>query len=90
MKNIMSNKAVLVLVAAAVIVALFFLYRRQSRAEKVSRFGEYQGYSEGVYDGYVRRSDYLTLADGTKLAYDVLLPTKDRVPADEPLPVLFK
>ena len=38
----------------------------------------------------MRRSDYLTLSDGTQLAYDVLLPTRDGVPADEPLPVLFK
>jgi len=86
-----TGKAVVVfLVVAAVTVMLFFLYKRQSRPEKVSRFGEYRGYSAAIYDGYVRRSDYLTLSDGTKLAYDVLLPTSDGAPADEPLPVLFK
>ena len=57
--------------------------------EKVSQFGKYEGYSEAIFDGYARRSDYLTLADGTRLAYDVLLPTRDGVPATEPLPVLF-
>jgi putative CocE/NonD family hydrolase len=88
--NTISKVAVVSLVVAAVAVALFFLYNRRSGPKKVSRFGQYRGYSEAIYDGYVRRSDYLTLADGTKLAYDVLLPTKNGVPADEPLPVLFK
>lgn len=56
---------------------------------KVSRFGEYEGYSEARFDGYVRRSDYLTLSGGTKLAYDVLLPTRKGTMAGEPLPVLL-
>lgn len=90
MGNTTSKVAVVSLVVTAVTVAVFFLYNRQSGPEKVSRFGQYQGYSEAIYDGYVRRSDYLTLSDGTKLAYDVLLPAKEGVPADEPLPVLFK
>jgi putative CocE/NonD family hydrolase len=58
-------------------------------ADKVSRFGKYRGYSEPIYDGYVRSSEYLTLTDGTKLAYDILLPTRKGSPAEEPLPVLF-
>ncbi len=62
---------------------------RASPPDTVSRFGEYQGYSEAVYDGTERRSDYLTLSDGTRLAYDLILPTKEGVPAEEPLPVLF-
>jgi putative CocE/NonD family hydrolase len=57
---------------------------------RVSQFGRYQGYSEAAYNGYVRRSQYLTLGDGTRLAYDLYLPTKGGVPADEPLPTLFK
>ena len=57
--------------------------------KQVSRLGAYRGYSEAIYDGYVRRSDYLALADGKKLAYDVLLPTRGGVPTSEPLPVLF-
>lgn len=56
---------------------------------KVSRFGEYQGYSEPTYDGYVRRSNYLTLSEGTKQAYDVLLPTRKGILAQEPLPALL-
>ncbi|HVN52901.1 MAG TPA: CocE/NonD family hydrolase [Anaerolineaceae bacterium] len=56
----------------------------------ISQFGKYQGYSAKVYDGYRRTSDYLTLSDGARLAYDLYLPTKKGVPAGEPLPVLFK
>ncbi len=58
-------------------------------ADKVSAFGKYSGYSEARFDGYARRSDYLTLSDGTELAYDVLLPTRRGALAEEPLPVLL-
>jgi hypothetical protein len=57
---------------------------------KVSAFGKYQGYSEALYDGHRRTSEYLTLADGTRVAYDLILPSRKGVPADKPLPVLFK
>jgi putative CocE/NonD family hydrolase len=73
-----------------VIAAPFFLYKRQAGREKISCLGKYQGYSEAVYDGYQRRSEYLTLSNGTRLAYDLILPTKKGVPAKEPLPTLFK
>ena len=57
---------------------------------RVSGFGKYQGYSEAIYDGNKRISDYLPLSSGVKLAYDLILPTKKDAPASEPLPVLFK
>lgn len=57
---------------------------------KMSEFGKYQGYSETIFDGNKRISDYLTLSDGRRLAYDLILPTKKGVPASKPLPVLFK
>ncbi len=71
-------------------VALFFLYQRQAGGGKLSRFGEYRGYSEAVYDGNERRSEYLKLSNGTRLAYDLIIPTKKGIPANKPLPVLFK
>ncbi len=37
-----------------------------------------------------RISNYLTLSDGTRLAYDLFLPVKDGVAVDAPLPTLFK
>jgi hypothetical protein len=90
MKKTTSKIAAVCLILVVVVVALFFLYKRQAGREKVSRFGKYQGYSEALYDGNERRSDYLTLSNGTRLAYDLYLPTKKGVPADKPLPVLFK
>jgi putative CocE/NonD family hydrolase len=56
---------------------------------RVSQFNQYRGYSRAIYDGYVRRSDYLPRSDGIKLAYDLLLPARNRVPAQDPLPVLL-
>jgi putative CocE/NonD family hydrolase len=58
-------------------------------AEKISRFGEYKGYSEAPYDSYVRSSQYLTMRDGIKIAIDILRPTKDGKVAEEPLPVIW-
>ncbi len=78
------------LIAALLGVVLFSPSGSRTEERKVSEFGNYQGYSEAIYDGSKRVSDYLTLANGTRLAYDLILPTKGRVPADHPLPVLFK
>ena len=63
---------------------------RETRGPRVSERGRYLGFSKAIYNGSERRSDYLTLADGVRLAYDLILPTKNRVPASERLPVLFK
>ena len=82
--------AVALLIIVVVAVTLFFLQKRQAGSEKISRFGKYQGYSEAIYNGNERRSEYLTLSNGTRLAYDLYLPTKKGVPADKRLPVLFK
>jgi hypothetical protein len=90
MKSTMSKMAVVFLIIVVLAAGLFFLFKKQAGSEKVSRFGRYQGYSEAVYDGDERRSSYLTLSDGTRLAYDLILPTKKGVPANKPLPVLFK
>ncbi len=73
-----------------VVIALLIPFNRQAKNEKVSRFGEYHGYSEIIYDGTQRTSDYLTLSDGTRLAYDLFLPVKEDGVAKEPLPALFK
>jgi len=82
------------ILSLGIIALLALLYSRiQSIKENqimVSEFGIYQGYSPAVYDGYQRTSDFLRLSDGTRLAYDLYLPTKKGVPAGQPLPVLFK
>ena len=57
--------------------------------EKVSKFGEYQGYSAEVYDSWIRNSLYLTMRDGVKLAVDILRPAKAGTVETKPLPVLW-
>jgi hypothetical protein len=65
-------------VSAAIAVALaLFLFNRPAEQEQVSRFGQYRGYSEAAYDGASRKSFYLRMADGTRLAYELILPTKE-------------
>ena len=80
----------LLLVVALALVGLISIQRHNIAPPKISEFGKYQGYAGVAYDGVKRVSDYLTLANGTRLAYDIYLPTKNGVPADEPLPALFK
>jgi hypothetical protein len=90
MKNLINIKIIIFLIAIVVIVVLFFVHKKSVAQSKVSEFGKYQGYSEAIYDGYKRISDYLTMSNGTRLAYDLILPTKKGIPASGPLPVLFK
>ena len=82
--------AVIVVVAAVALVAVIIVRAKEPSPATESALGKYQGYAEATYDGNERRSDYLTLSDGTRLAYDLILPTKDGLPTAEPLPVLFK
>ena len=79
-----------VIVIAAIISVMFFMMNRPSGIEKDSCLGEYKGYSEPVFDGNIRRSSYLTLSNGTRLAYDLILPAKKGGATDKPMPVLFK
>ena len=83
-------KIVIPLAVLALLIGLYLVYPRPTQTGKVSEFGKYQGYSEAVYDGWIRTSDFLPLSDGSRLAYDLFLPTKKGVPASERLPVLFK
>jgi hypothetical protein len=57
--------------------------------DRVSRFGEYQGYSEPLYDDWVRFSQYVPVRDGTRLAVDIFRPAIDGAPVDDPLPVIW-
>jgi hypothetical protein len=83
------------LVIAGAVAVLFgigacVLLQAKGGPEKISAFGRYRGYTEAAYDGSVRTSRHLSLANGTRLAYDLLLPAKDGKPAAGPLPALFK
>src|SRR5512135_3709183 len=62
--------------AVSLLIAPLAACQSSGGEEKISEFGRYQGYSEATYDGTSRTSDFLTLSDGTRLAYDLFLPTK--------------
>ncbi|MBN1654868.1 MAG: CocE/NonD family hydrolase [Deltaproteobacteria bacterium] len=61
-------------------------------ATKVSKPGEYNGYSEAIYsDEYELTSQYVTVSDGTRLALDLYRP-KDKTTGEvitDKLPVLW-
>jgi uncharacterized protein len=61
----------------------------QEGAARVSKPGEYSGYSEKLYDGHQRSSFHVEMRDGTKLAVDLYRPTKSGVAASEKLPVVW-
>ncbi len=91
MANIFGTKTILyVIVAVFLALAVLIYVRADAASGKTSALGQYKGYSQAVYDGSRRSSDYLPLPNGTKLAYDLILPTKNGKPAAERLPVLFK
>lgn len=58
-------------------------------AERVSRFGEYRGWSQPTYDSWERSSFYLSTRDGTRLAVDLFRPTRDGKIHTERLPVVW-
>jgi putative CocE/NonD family hydrolase len=90
MKKIIGRIVVFGLAALLLLFILVTIQQRRDQHTMVSTFGKYQGYSVASYNGTQRTSDYLTLSDGTRLAYDLIIPTSKGVPADKPLPVLFK
>jgi len=91
MTHLIGTKAAVLIIVLVVLVLAGYLYARdQAAPAKASAFGQYKGYSEALYDGSRRSTDYLTLPGGTKLAYELILPTKGGKPAAERLPVLFK
>jgi putative CocE/NonD family hydrolase len=90
MSKLMDTKMIYLLIAVVMGIAVYVLFKKGAGPEKISEFGKYRGYSHADYDGNQRVSDYLTLSNGTRLAYDLILPTKNGVPAGKPLPVLFK
>jgi len=62
---------------------------QEAQEERVSRFGEYRGYSKPLYEGVSRSSQYMTVRDGTKIAVDIFRPTKNGEVVEEPLPVIW-
>lgn len=77
--------------AVPFLVALFFAepWPFASDSERISTLGRYQGYSQPKYGGWRRRSQYVEVRDGTRLAVDIYVPTRWGFVASEPLPVLW-
>lgn len=57
--------------------------------ERISRIGEYQGYSEARYDGWRRTSEYVTVRDGVRLAVDYFRPQAGGTLHQEKLPIIW-
>ena len=52
--------------------------------ERISEFGKYEGYSEPIYEEWIRTSQYITMRDGVKLAIDIVQPAKN-MDSNDPL-----
>ena len=59
------------------------------KAEKVSKFGEYRGYSDSLYSEWVRESHYVTMRDGVRIAVDIIRPAIKGIPVDQKMPVVW-
>ena len=70
-------------------LSVFALISPPQDGEKVSRFGEYKGYSAPEYDSWVRTSQYLTMRDGVRIAIDIIRPAKGGKLAVAKLPVIW-
>lgn len=58
------------------------------RAPKVSRPFQYSGYTVPEYKGFEKKSEYVEMSDGTKLAVDIFLPSDG--PERASFPVVFQ
>jgi putative CocE/NonD family hydrolase len=56
---------------------------------RASKFGKYVGYSQPLYDEWVRTSRYIEMSDGVKLAMDIIRPAKNGRPVEESLPAVW-
>ncbi|MCC8059261.1 MAG: CocE/NonD family hydrolase [Clostridiales bacterium] len=57
---------------------------------KISRPGEYQGYTAPMYDGFRFFSCYVTMHDGVKIAVTYYRPTCNNKLVETPLPVIWR
>ncbi|MBN2302841.1 MAG: CocE/NonD family hydrolase [Anaerolineae bacterium] len=85
---VQSRLIVPVTMVAVLALGLFAPVAAQD-GERISRFGEYSGYSEEIYDGYVRLSQYIEMRDGTRIAADIFRPTLNGEIVNDPVPVIF-
>ena len=82
------NQRISIGIAAAVMAVSLASAFAQAPA-RVSKPGQYAGYSTATYDGVERTSFYIPMRDGVKLAVDLFRPTSKGVAATEKLPVVW-
>src|SRR5690349_20101573 len=75
--------------AAALVVLSAVVAGASAEQPKISRPGTYTGYTSARYDGHQLTSQYVPVRDGTRLAVDVFLPTRDGKVATGKLPVVW-
>lgn len=78
-----------VFLLALVATVLFTSNSLAQSTEKVSRFGEYSGYSEERFSEWHETSLYVEMRDGVKLAVDVVRPAVDGQAVDEKFPAVW-
>ncbi|NQZ99450.1 MAG: CocE/NonD family hydrolase [Myxococcales bacterium] len=76
--------------STVVLLVTLALPAMAEKPARVSKPGEYSGYSDPVYDDWIRESVYIEVRDATRLAADILRPAVDGVPVDKPLPVIWE
>ena len=90
MKPISSVIKVLIIYALSILITFLLIWGcDRGDSGKVSEFGQYEGYSEPIYDAWVRSSLYVTMRDGVKLAVDIIRPAIDSVAIEKPLPLVW-
>lgn len=72
-----------------IILALGVMPAAAQEPPKISRMGEYSGYSSPQYTEWIRTSEYVTVRDGTRLAVDVIRPAVNGKPVESGLPTIY-
>ncbi len=81
----MSSRLARVFLASAFLAAM----SDACGSDKVSRPGEYRGYTAAAFDGHELTSQYVKVRDGTRLAVDVFRPTREGKVAEGKFPVVW-
>jgi putative CocE/NonD family hydrolase len=89
MRGTVLSAALLLALLIPGLAAGFDAQAQAQAPEKISRFGEYRGYSTEVYDSWVRTSRYLAMRDGVRLAADIIRPALAGKVDEKPLPAIF-
>ena len=85
-----SSYRILLRLVLSVALAMVFIWPAQPQAElRVSKPGQYSGYSQAIYDGWARASEYIAVRDGVRLAADIFRPTQKGVIENKKLPAIW-